>query len=245
LQHDPVQRAAAADGREREALERIGRWHGATQLRIALLALLTDAGPASAQDRWQAWTDGLHFAADTRATLSLLGPAGRREALELLTARMAATPQPEQTLLLRQARDLGEEAPALRLRCIALRHRLKTCARRLHWHLGPAMAQMAEEALAATRALALAVPFSAVEALQWQQAVVQALALPQRSLAGAVHWRRALGLRRLSSIDRPRVLRAWLQALPTPADERALEALLMACWILDTPLPPALGGTAQ
>jgi Zn-dependent protease with chaperone function len=245
LQHDPVQRAAAVDGREREALERIGRWHGATQLRIALLALLADAGPASAQDRWQAWTAGLHFAADTHATLSALGPAGRREALELLAARMAATLQTEQILLLRQARMLADEAPALRLRCIALRCRLKTGARRLHWHLGPAMAQMAGETLAATRALALAMPFSAVEALQWQQAVARALGLPQHSIAGAVHWRGALRLRRLSSIDRPRVLRAWLEALPAPADECALESLLMACWILDTPLPPALGRTAQ
>jgi Zn-dependent protease with chaperone function len=245
LQHDAVQRAATLNNREREALQRIGRWHGATQLRIALLSLLADVGPASAQDRWRAWTAGLHFAADTRATLTALGAAGRREALELLVARMATTPQVEQALLLRQARDLGEKTPALRLRSIALRCRLKAGTRRVQWHRGPAMAAMVEEALAATRAMALAMPLRAAEVLQWQQTAVRALGLPRHSLAGTVDWRRALRLRRLSSMDRPRVLRAWLEALQPTADEGALEALLMACWILDTPLPPALGDSAQ
>jgi Zn-dependent protease with chaperone function len=245
LQHDPVQRAAAVASEEREAMERIGRWHGPVQLRIALLALLADAGAAAAQDRWRVWAAGLHFAAETRAALSALGPAGRRQALELLAARMATAPPADRALLRRQARTLGPGVPALRLRSTALSCRLQTAARSSRWHRGPGIAQMAAPALAATRALALAMPLPAVEALRWQQAVAQALALPQHAFAGAVDWRSALRLRRLSSIDRPRVLRAWLEALSPEADDAALEALLMACWILDTPLPPALGGSAQ
>jgi hypothetical protein len=108
---------------------------------------------------------------------------------------------------------------------------------------------MPDEALAATRALALAMPLAPAETLRWQQAVVQALDLPRRSLAGPVPWRAALRLQRLSSIDRPRVVRAWLQALPpAPHEAAALEALRMACWILQTPAPQpddvALSGAA-
>lgn len=46
------------------------------------------------------------------------------------------------------------------------------------------------------------------------------------------------GLRRLSPMERPRLARAWIEALAdTPATGDVADALRLACALLDTPLP--------
>ncbi|MEW6707494.1 MAG: M48 family metalloprotease [Pseudomonadota bacterium] len=239
LQHDPVQRAAALDGGEQEALDRLDRWHGAGQLRIAVLWLLTEAGPPEATARWESWSEGLHFADPTRRTLVALGPAARLRALELLAPRLAAAPPAERTRLRQQLRELGAMHP-LRLHAVALRSRLRDSTQRLRH--GLPWDRMAPQALAATHAMALALPLLQGQRQGWLDAAARELGLVRPAAVSAPAWRTAFGLRRLSAMDRPRLVRAWLRALPPGAGAGAHQALQMACWLLDSPLPPELGG---
>ncbi|HJV94426.1 MAG TPA: hypothetical protein VJ608_00255, partial [Albitalea sp.] len=94
-----------------------------------------------------------------------------------------------------------------------------------------------------TACLAAAMRLDARDAALWQTSALRALRDGAASAShAALNPASALQLRRLSAMQRPQLIRAWVQALSTSQldDPHVADALQMACWLLDTPLPPAL-----
>ena len=211
--------------REREALQRIEFWHSPNERHAALSALLIveddDAAPWPA---WQAATASFRSAADLLADVQALGPGARRQVFETI-ARRTAEAGDGRALLLRASRLVATDDARLRL-----------------WVLRRNVLPATRRAPKATRA---------VEELAASVAAAHAL------LAGMTGWpvpaaadrapvsllRTALRLRRLHPMQRPRVVRGWMQAAAAAQrldDPRAVSALILACSLLDSPVPPAL-----
>ncbi len=228
---DAVQNPAwqGADAREADALERIGRWHGPGQCRTALLVLVHAPLPPDCPEP-------LREAA--QADLAALGPAARAGALELLAGRLARAPGDIRRGLVRQARDAGR-SPAALWRQLAMRHFLRGDAGRTQE--SRPLGALAEAVVAASTLLPLAMDVSLDDASRWQAKALRGLGM--KAAAGCrVSLRVALGLRSLHPMQRPQIARAWVDATPAPWLSRpsVTEALVLACRLLDTPLPPAL-----
>lgn len=258
LRDDPLQRAelqAAAD-RERDALARIGRWHGVRQQRIALLALVAGRFDEAQGAAWLQQHRDLSFAAETWRELAVLSGEARLQALDLLATRFASAPVEDRQRLRHGLRALVDAPPAT-LRRLLVAQRL---GRPQPFGGRATLDQRQAEALAATRALAAAFG-DAPEAQGWLAAVATRLdaheamdkvARPQADAtapqpvrplpANASAPRTARHLRRLSLMERPRLVRIWVDCAPAPlrAHEAFIEALTIACALLDTPRPAAL-----
>ncbi len=243
--HDATQIPAwhGEAARETEALDRIARWHGPGERYAALLALLVEPGDDAAWAAWGRATAHLPWAGKVRIELDALRPASRLQVFETLARRTAAASADEAWSLLRAARALRAGASA-RLRWIALRRLLGT--RKAHLPTprpANSLAALWPQVVAATACLAVTMRLDAQDAALWQANALRGLrddaTSSPRSAADAAM---ALQLRRLSPMQRPLLLRAWVQAVPAAKldDAHVADALQMACWLLDTPLPPAI-----
>lgn len=177
--HDPLQSGQrhAAALRQREALERIDRWHGAGERRAGLLALL--AGVDDDEAAWTAWRDavqGLAVAEAVRTELQTLDGVARLGAMELLARRSAAAPRDEQAALRRGARAIARSAPA-RLHRLALTRLLHFAGERSldAQRARDPLVQRWPEAIAATVALGPALGLAAPAAERWRDEALQQL----------------------------------------------------------------------
>ena len=127
--HDVTQQAALRSQalRQREALERIARWHGPGELRAALLALMVDGDDDAGWARWSRATAGSSVAAPVREELQALDAPGRVQTFETLARRGSTLPAPQRRTLLRSARAFAA-TPATQLRWLALRQLLRARA---------------------------------------------------------------------------------------------------------------------
>ena len=263
--HDPLQRRALLDStlREREAIERFGRWHGPGEWQAAMLALFVagDRSPDVA-GRWRAWqaaTSDLGVAAAVRAEVDALGPVARRQVFDDLAARAgAATPPARRQLWLgwsarwRAMEGQARHRPPLAWRALVLRRALGP--RRVHSDRAT-LAALAASVHAATEAMARCLNVSADEERAWRARALQALQGfdlppprgPAAGLAPGVTSRRAvlpaLRVRRLSPMQRPLLLRAWIEAaqgLGLLERNDTVDALHLACQALQVPVPDTL-----
>ncbi|MBA3596602.1 MAG: M48 family metalloprotease [Methylibium sp.] len=248
---DPDLQGAAE--RERDAIDRIGRWAGPGERRAALLALLIDRSPAergvARRIAWQAATAELPCAAAVWSDVQALRPTARKNALTLL-ARSGATAPRVERLTLRAALHALADGPAEQLRALAMRELLdghkprwpRPDPRNRLQALAPVIAETGT-------ALAQALGLNLRDAADWQATVLGLLGL--RAQRPALHsdpasLRRAIvRLRRLAPLERPRLARAWLDASASRLTQAATavgtaEVLQLACLLLDTPPPQSL-----
>jgi Zn-dependent protease with chaperone function len=256
LRHDPLQMPANFDAlaREREALDRIERWHGPGEWQAAMLALAIEAPAAGAAARWDAWrqaTADLAVAPAVRREIEALGAGARRQTFALLLRRACSDPPPRQ----RQAR----RALLQRWRACRLPPAAQWRALVIGLQLGPRPAlalrasapaelgRHADAAHAATRRLASALGVAPAASQAWQRAASSALAefgaaAPRRP-APARDLSLAPRVRRIAPMQRPLLLRAWLVAAERSGltgDAGTADALHLACIALDVPVPEAL-----
>jgi hypothetical protein len=264
--HDATQMPAYHDAaeREREALARIELWHGPGEWQAAMLALSIpplDAAPDAA-GRWRHWqvvcAELGALTQPVRADIAALGCTQRRRVFESLLRRAAAAPPAARR---RSWRELSARWWALHA---AARHRAP-----LAWRAGvirhvlamqeaaTTRATLGGEAaavLAATRAMARAMDLDETAQSAWQAAALAQLhdcGLPRQrgpalGLAPPTPQREtllALRVRRLSPMQRPLLLRAWIEAARRTRllDRPPVgDALHLACIALDVPVPEAL-----
>jgi Zn-dependent protease with chaperone function len=263
--HDAMQVPAFHDdgARAREALERIARWHGPGEWQAGMLALFIagDASPGVA-GRWRAWqavTADLTVGPAVKAEIDVLGARQRRRVFDQLLARGAAAPAPTRRRLWRAWSKRWREmegpsrlAPPQAWRALVLRHGLGASP-----PAAPSRGSLASHAAAvhaATRHIGRCFGLSADEERAWQARALGALQAfdlppprgPAAGLAPTVTERnllRALRVRQLSPMQRPLLLRAWVEAAQaTNVLERAstADALHLVCTALQLPLPDAL-----
>lgn len=261
LRHDVTQAPALVGPaqREREALARIARWQGPGERRAAVLGLLVTPG----QDReWQAWaeeTAGLAVAAAVRAELDHLTPATRLPVWEVMLRRSARAPLAERRGLVEAARRImtadGQVSPLDRLRWLAMRHLLSGDVPRPPPVAGDNdIAHLAKDVTIVTAFLARIIDARACELGQsgaWYQAVMQELwapgAVPAWSAPDVDAWVQAWNrLMRLSAMQRPVLLKAWVDAAfqgvaeGAAPDSATCDALRLSALLMDTPSPKAL-----
>ncbi|HWP17544.1 MAG TPA: M48 family metallopeptidase [Burkholderiaceae bacterium] len=251
LRDDPVQRAAAAAQveRDREVLGRIARWHGPGERKAAVLALLAGEDERA----WVAWereTTGLAVAQSVRAQVQGLGPAARLPALELLLRRTAAAPVEERRALVEAARRVmqadGQVDPGERLRWMLLRHLLAGP------HPPPPPSSDDNHIAHLSKEVAVWTAFLGriVAAPGWYEGVLRDLLPEERRPASVPADGQALleawqSLGRLAAMQRPVLVRAWVEAARREAGGAALppawaDALRISACLLDTPSPQAL-----
>jgi Zn-dependent protease with chaperone function len=226
--HDALQNPAWASARQHEtdALARFALRHEPGELRAALLA-----GLATDEASYTQATRGVAHAVAVRADLLALSAPVRLPTLRELALRV---PAHERSALRADARKLS----------VTRLDRLRRAVLLAAWH-APARATtplnlLVKEASAATALLAGC--FSGVgtaAGAQWASAVWQGLASSPPATNRLLAARR---LRRLSPMQRPQLARLWVDAVGPALWQHAsvVETLLLACTLLDTPLPPRL-----
>jgi Zn-dependent protease with chaperone function len=229
--HDALQQPALASARQREtdALARLALRHGPGELRAALLAALVDEATYAQATRNLAVADAV------RAELLALSAPVRWQTVRDLARRV---PVAGRGALRRDARRLAAPMPLERLRRAALL---------AAWHrplrAGTPLDRLSGEAAAATALLAGCFAVGTLAGARWAGAVWQTLGGPPPA-------RRLLAMRRLrhlSPMQRPQLVRLWVDAVDPALWQHAsvVETLLLACTLLDTPLPPALESQAR
>jgi Zn-dependent protease with chaperone function len=267
LRHDALQRPASFDAsaREQEALARIALWHGPGEWQAAMLALGIEpmaSGRPGAAGLWRAWqvaTADLNVATAVSAEIAALGPIARRRVFEQLLQRAATAPRAARRAMWRAWLMRwhaihgvhGRLPPREAWRAFAIRHGLAPRAARPPRET---LATGSNAVLAATREMArcLGVPLAPQQA--WTAAALAALhalglpaargpALGLAPPAASPHERlAALRVRHLSPMQRPLLLRAWIEAAErTGVLDASADALHLAAVVLDLPAPPALG----
>jgi Zn-dependent protease with chaperone function len=267
--HDALQRPDHFDTneREREALARIALWHGAGEWQCAMLALAIDGRASDAPARWRAYqqaTSDLHVATTVRGEVQALGAGARRAVFTQLLDQARQAPPAQRRHLLREwskrRRDPawhGLTHDADRWRALVIRHAFAPAA-----SAAPraTLSSQGEAIRAATRALSKVLARSGMRT-DWHDAAIarlEAMGLPPRRGPGVglapptvpsqqreLHL--ALRVRRLSPMQRPLLLRAWIEAAQAPSlidDGAAGDALHAVCVALDMPVPDALRGEA-
>lgn len=265
----PEDPAVLAREREAEALRRLRGWHGAGVRRAGVLALLMRPGDARQLQVWRDEVGEFSHAKEVLADAQALSAAARLPALMLLLERCAAAPYEERRALLGSAHRLlsadGRCPPRERLHWLVLARQLREAApgdsrptaamagiepllepiARLTAFLAPlveARAGAADPLQGTAEAQAPAWYGLALQALQ-PQAAPPAWQPPDEAAPGPA----LQALEGLAPLQRPRLVKAWLEAacrqrggvLP---EREAADALWLACRLLDTPLPPALAG---
>ena len=259
--HDATQLPSTFDAaaREKEALARAALWNGPGEWQAAMLALAVDPGSPGAAGRWRSYelaTRDLGVAAVVRAEVEALSAPARRRVFESLLERVAlATPSLRRRLWREwSARWRVTDAAAADVwRALVIRHALG--GRDVTRGARGTLADEAAAAQAATRAIAGAMALAPDAQRAWIEAALRALnALgmpvprgPAAGLAPALPRRelfQALRARRLSPMQRPLLLRAWLEAgAASGIDPTTLgDTLHLACVALALPVPPALRG---
>jgi Zn-dependent protease with chaperone function len=260
--HDPLQVPTSFDdrARERDALDRIERWHGPGEWQAAMLALAIGPAAGDSPSRWTAWqtaTADLTAAASVRIEIEALGAPARRQVFTLLTQRArSALPAQRRRLwhALMQRWSQLRPSEAMQWRALALGLLLSP-----RWPPMPTPATASLErygaaAHAATGRLAGALGVAPDISQSWLNAATlrltrfgaAALRGPAAGLAPATplsNLQLALRVRRITPMQRPLLLRAWLLA----AEKCGLiehagtaDALHLACLALDLPVPESL-----
>ncbi len=251
--HDATQKPAHFDttAQERDAMQRISRWGGPSEWQAAMLALSHERW---SDEAWQAMTTDLRVATAVRQDVALLSPAARRWAAQHMAERALQSPLPARLALWRPwARRLRMHttSAAMLLPLLAMRHHL---APRWRMPLGSGTAWVAASVHAATRAFALTLPLPDVQRRVWWQAASRQLAefgfeppaaVVQRGLAPGVTVRElnaALRVRRLSAMQQPLLIKAWLNAAdecgaPPETTPSVADAVHWACLGLRLPPP--------
>ena len=251
-----------AQERERAAIDRIARVHGAHELQAVLLALLLPAGSRRALRAWRIETEELPIAGALREDVLSLATASRLPWFETLLARMAPMPLATRKGLLEATRRVmsarNQIRPVDRLHWLVMRQQLGEAPQ-----YGPRsgadadISQLHESAVLAIAAytafLSRMVPgergsgdggnaWYATVMETWQhRADVPPCAPPDiDGLVRALH-----GLRLLPWMQRPVVVRNWVGAAVRHSryghlDDTAADALRLSCTLLDSPLPPDL-----
>jgi hypothetical protein len=225
--HDP--------DREHDALQRSQHWTSRGERHAALLALLAAPDPQGPLwPRWQLAMAACRSAAAVRDEVLAMGAAARLQTLQRLAALTAA--EDDRSALRRAALDLlagadGAAAPRLAWLRLLLLRRL----------LGPARLP---RAAAGQQPLALlGVPVAQVTgwlAATWAGPEAQP---PPSAVSARRTLRAALALRRLHPMQRPLLVKRWLDLAAHSgalAHADGAEALALACRLLDSPEPPAL-----
>lgn len=231
--HDALQNPAWASARQHEAdaLARFALRHGPGELRAALLAGLgTDEAGFTRATRDIATADAV------RADLLALSAPLRLATLRELALRVAV-------------RDRSALRSDTRKLTVTRLDRLRRAALLAAWR-PPVRAtrpldQLTREASAAT--ILLAGCFSGVgtaAGAHWADAVWQRLASSPPATNRLLAARR---LRRLSPMQRSQLIRLWVDAVDPALWQHAsvVETLLLACTLLDTPLPAVLADHAR
>lgn len=261
--HDATQRPSSFDAaeREREALVRIDLWYGPGEWQAAMLALALEPEAAGAADRWAAWqaaTADLSVAAPVRREIEALSARARRGVLALLLQRARGTALAQRRQArqaLRQRRQSWQLTPAAQWQALASGLMLgPRWSRPARGSMPSTLPQLTTAAHAATRLLAASLGTTPAQCQAWRQAAAQGLAElgaaaprgPGLGLAPTTPLRElqlALRVRHLAPMQRPLLLRAWLQAAEgcgLAAHTGTVDALQLACLALDLPLPAAL-----
>ena len=263
--HDALQRPTSFDNqaREQEALARIDRWHGPGEWQAAMLALALDFDAPDTAERWLPWrgaTTDLNVASAVQPEIEALGASARRQVFALLVQRARAAAALQQRLLLHALMQRWQALPpsvARQWRALALALLLDEKRRTLsRADRFATLDHHANAAYAATALLARTFGAGPDAAQAWHNAAVQALAEfgataphgPAAGLAPATAQRQlmlALRVRRIAPMQRPLLLRAWLLAaehVGTAAHAGSMDALHLACLVLDVPVPASLVG---
>lgn len=260
---DPLQdrRLDSPLQQERDALERIRRWHGPGERRTAVLALLLTPGSEKELLAWRRETAAFPRADAVLGDLAALTPAARLPVLEVLLRRCARGPMAERRELVQAARRVmgadGQVRPVDRLKWLAMRHLLAgPCPPAPVPAADNDMAHLSEEVAAVTAFLARivgaddAAAAAGVGESVWYRAVVRVAladgAMPAWRSPDAHTLAQAwAGLQRLNAMQRPVLLRAWVDAAVQLSPGQRLagdaaDALRLSALLLDTPSPRAL-----
>ena len=260
--HDATQTPAHFDAaeRERDALRRVEQWYGIGEWQAAMLALAIDPQAPGAAARWreyEAATADLHVATAVREEVQALRAGARREVMAKLLDRVRQSPPQHQRRLLREwgkrRRALaGPHAAADQWRALVIRHAFaptRSVAAR------GTLATEADEVRAATRCMARVLSLDAVVQGQWHDAAIadlESMGLSPRRSPGIglapptvpADQRlliTALRVRHLSAMQRPLLLRAWLDATQrTNMLAVNADALHLSCLALNVPVPDLL-----
>jgi Zn-dependent protease with chaperone function len=262
--HDATQKPGHFDAaeRERDALRRIEQWYGIGEWQAAMLALAIDSQAPQAAARWRSYeiaTTDLHVATAVREEVQALRSGARRRVMAKLLERVRQSPPQHQRRLQREwarrrASLASADAAADQWRWLVIRNAFAPACS------APArgtLASSADAVRAATRCMARVLMSDSVAQDRWHDAAIAALesmGLPTPRGPGiglappTVPVRRrelhaALRVRRLSVMQRPLLLRAWLDAAETSGaalPSTSAEALHLACLALQMPAPAQL-----
>jgi hypothetical protein len=189
-----------------------------------------------------------------REEVQALRPSARRQVMEKLLGRVRQSPPQHQRRLQREwarrrAALAGANTAADQWRALVIRHAFAPQRR------APArgtLADHADEVRAATRCMARVLALDAVTQDQWHDAAIaalEAIGLPRQRGPGIglapptvpAHQRElhaALRVRRLSVMQRPLLVRAWIDASKSSAlPSRGADALHLLCVALNVPAP--------
>ncbi len=270
---DPIAQAAQARQRklsaEREALARLKLLAGPTELRLAVLALMMNAGNSREEKLWRRAADGVHHPERILNDVAQLPPARRVLEFERLTHTIATGPMDDRRTLVETARDLlrsdGRVSPRDRLWWLALRHRMGVGLHKQHFMRpmtgqGKELAQLEpdERAFVATLSAYLArivpldeaAPGASTANAAWLSAVMRRCghwdtsgSAPAPDADALMHALSAV--QELSWMLRPMLLKAWVEEAVNHSPQGVLsdetaDALRLAAGLIDSPLPPML-----
>ena len=255
----------AASDPEGEAADRLSRVQGATELRAALLAMLIVPDSHRSQRAWQIETVETPTVGPLLGSVRQLTGATRLPWFDRLLARMARHSLEVRRELLQASRRVmgarGVVRPIDRLHWLAMRKGLDDAtAQPARTEASVEVTEWLETDVAALETysafLARMVPVDLRDdrevgppGIGWY-AQVMANWIPGETLVPAAHVdsdamaQALLRLQTLSWMQRPIVLRTWVQTAQKSVVGRLgdvpADALRLTCQLLDTPLPPEL-----
>ncbi len=270
---DPIAQAMQARqtqlSDERDALGRLQRLSGPTELRLSVLALMMNNGNEREAKLWRRAAEGIHHAEQILSDVAKLSPNRRVIEFERLTQQIAAGSIEERRALVEAGRDLlrsdGRVSPRDRLWWLTLRHRMGVALQKQNYMRpmtgqGKELQQLEpdERAHVATLSAYLAriVPMDESEAgattaaQAWFSGVMRrcghwdtAGAPPSPDADALMH--ALAGVQELSWMLRPVLLKAWVEEAVNHSRQGLLsndtaDALRLAASLIDSPLPPML-----
>jgi Zn-dependent protease with chaperone function len=230
--HDPAWHGECA--REEEALARVALWYGAGQCQAALLLWLSGSTAVA--------LEGVapRLVETARQELAALSPLTRLDTMAMLARRLRDMAPAHLPGLRRAAREAPQSATGrLRRLLLTLWLRPPHAARLPSRSVG--LESLGDEVATATVLLSVALVLPRETAVAWRSMSLAACGTAPRAgqLSSTARW--ALRLRHLTPMQRPRLVRAWVDSLPPNclAASRT-ELLQIVCRLLDTPEPPLL-----
>jgi hypothetical protein len=264
--HDATQKPTHFDAaeRERDALRRIEQWYGIGEWQAAMLALAIDPQAPDTAARWRGYeavTADLHVASAVREEVQALRPSARRQVMEKLLDRLRQSPRLHKQSLRhawaqrrRHPALVGADGAADQWRALVIQHFF---APGLTAPARGTLAAHADEVRAATRCMARVLTNDSAAQHHWLAdalAALEAMGLPPRRSPGGglapptvpASQREliaALRVRQLSVMQRPLLLRAWIdtaQAHSLLGRPNSGDSLHLACLALAVPVADAL-----